>query len=189
MAGTAVTGGMWLDRSLKTFHHRQRVIIHASKKFVKRFKCDVSLKGHRVLQPGRLDAWSAHLVRVGRPSLVLLMNDASLYSLIIPAKGLRSFAAFLRVALPEIANALERHGGFFDSNNTDVIVLARSSRSLIGSMNDAVRIIRFYHEDALAMGEESHLPMIQGKLNQNIYSAIDYEMPHERLERLLSSAD
>ena len=52
------------------------MIIHASKDFSKRFKCEVSGKGHTVLQTGRLDAWSGHLFRLGRTSFVLLMNDA-----------------------------------------------------------------------------------------------------------------
>ena len=111
------------------------MIIHASKAFEKRFKCEVSGEGHVVLQSGRLDSWSGHVVRIGPISYILFMNDATLYALIIPSKGLTTFAALLKVLLPVISDLWAKHGGSFDPDNQSVIVLPRTNRSLIGSMN------------------------------------------------------
>ena len=66
------------------------IIIHTSRDFAKRYRCELSLPGEKVPQPGRLDAWSVHFVRVGRKPAALFMNDACLWSIIIPATGARS---------------------------------------------------------------------------------------------------
>jgi hypothetical protein len=75
------------------------IIIHASHAFTKRYSCELSLPGEKVLQAGRLDAWSAHLVRVGRKPVVMVMNDASLWSIIVLATGLTTLEKLLLVIL------------------------------------------------------------------------------------------
>ena len=160
------------------------MIIHASKAFEKRFKCAVSGSGQVVLQAGRLDAWSGHVVRIGYSSYVALMNDATLYCHIIPAKGLTRFPVLLKVILPLISDVWAKHGRTFDPDNQSVIVLPRTNRALIGSMNDAMRILRYYHEDAKDAGSELDLGRVMGSLNMMPYKALGFDSPGERMRKL-----
>lgn len=162
------------------------MIIHASKDFEKRLKCEISMKGHLVLQPGRLDAWSGHFFKIGRISYVMFMNDAALYAIIIPAKGFQSLSSLLKAFLPRVANLWESHGASFDRENQSVIVLPRTNRALIGSMTDAIRIFRHIHEDNLNGGTETDIQKIETCLNGIPYKALKYEQPSKLLRRLLN---
>jgi hypothetical protein len=75
------------------------IIIHASHAFAKRYSCELSLPGEKVMQAGRLDAWSAHYVQIGRKPIVMVMNDICLSSIIIPATGLTTLEKLLLVIL------------------------------------------------------------------------------------------
>ncbi|MDZ4288162.1 MAG: hypothetical protein U0984_09395, partial [Prosthecobacter sp.] len=79
------------------------MVIHASNEFKKRFRCKLSLQGQPVVQSGRLDAWSGHFIRLGTTQMALMMNDATLWSLILPAKGLFNISDLLKVFLPRVA--------------------------------------------------------------------------------------
>lgn len=164
------------------------MIIHASKAFEKRFKCEVSGEGHVVLQTGRLDAWSGHVVRIGYATYITLMNDATLYCLIIPAKGLTTFPALLKVLFPLISDVWAKHGGSFDPDNQSVIVLPRTNRALIGSMNDAMRILRHYCEDAKDARTDLNLGRVTKNLNNMPYKALKFDHPDRLLANLLGNA-
>jgi hypothetical protein len=163
------------------------MILHLSKKLADRLKCQFSMEGMSVVQAGRLDAWSGHCFRVDRIEYVIMMNDACLFSILMPAKGLTSVESFLDAFLPRVAKAWQEHGGNFDCLNQEVIILKRSNKSLIGSMTEAVKMIKFYAEfDRL---ENPHkTPMdLEKRLNMTPYSAIGYEVTHRRLARLLAN--
>ena len=66
------------------------MILRVSAAFAKRFNCDLSHEGVMVPQERRLDAWSCHYVRVARKPLVVI-NDASLYTFVFPASGVKGF--------------------------------------------------------------------------------------------------
>ena len=164
------------------------MIIHASKDFSKHFKCEVSGEGHTVLQTGRLDAWSGHIFRIRRTSYVLLMNDATLYAIIIPAKGLTTLPALLKALLPLISDLWARHGASFDADNQTVIVLPRTNRSLIGSMNDALKCLRFFCDVTEFSGTPFDLSRLEARLNDTLYKAINHDRPSRLLPKLLEGA-
>lgn len=161
------------------------MILHLSNQLARRLKCRFSLDGMQVLQPGRLDAWSGHSFRVGRIEHVMMMNDASLYTILLPAKGLTSIDSFLKAFLPRVREVWQRHGSDFDSNNQEVVVLKRANRSLIGSMNDAIKAVQFYD----VYDREDHpgyKPMdIEERLNMVPYKALGYNSPDRLLPGLL----
>jgi len=162
------------------------MIIHASKDFAKRFKCELSGAGQTVLQAGRLDAWSGHVFRVRRISFTLLMNDATLYSIIIPTTGLTTLPALLKVFLPRVSRLWAMHGASLDPDNQSVMVLPRSNRSLIGSMNEAVKSLQFFH-DVMEVDEAPFdLTRIETRLNDTYYKAINQEKPARLLPKLLA---
>jgi len=161
------------------------MILRASAAFTKRFKCDLSHKGERLPQERRLDAWSCHFVRIGRKPLVVAMNDATLYTLIFPVTGVKGFPELWLRMLGRIAEVWMRHGAEFDPDNQSVMVLPRTDRSLIGSMNDAVGLIRFYDENARDEGKELDLMEMEWRSNETPYKALGYENPERLLAKML----
>ena len=161
-------------------------IIHASQAFTKRYRPELSLPGEKVPQLGRLDAWSAHLVRIGRKPVVLFMNDASLWSIIIPATGLTTLEKLLPVLLQRISEVWSAHGAAFDVANQGIVFLSRSNRSLIGSMNDAVSQIRFVDETCRMENREMDWVEMETYLNRMPYGAMKYDRPCDRLAALLA---
>ena len=161
------------------------MILHLSKQLIERLKCSISLQGVPVIQAGRLDAWSGHCFRIGRVEHVMMMNDASLYTILMPARGLTSIGSFLKVFLPRVAEVWHQHHAEFDIKNQEVIVLKRTNRSLIGSMNDAILATKFHYgytpDEPNRFGPTS----IEERLNMVPYKAIQYAAPFELLSKLL----
>jgi len=164
------------------------IIIHASRDFAKRYQCQLSLPGEKVEQAGRLDAWSAHLVRINRKPLVMMMNDASLWSIIIPATGLTTLEKLLPVFLERVAEVWCSHGVAFDPSNQNVVFFSRTNRSLIGSMNDAISQMRFVEEGARLDGKPMDWGEMEDYLNKMPYGAMKYDRPKERLAQLLAES-
>jgi hypothetical protein len=160
------------------------MILRVSAAFTKRFKCQLSHEGARVPQEKRLDSWSCHFIRVRRKPLVVVMNDATLYTLILPVTGVKGFPELWLKLLGRIGEVWTRHGVDFDSDNQEVILLSRTNRSLIGSMNDAALLIRIYDENAKDEQKELDLIEMETRSNQTPYKALKYEWP----ERLMAQA-
>jgi IS30 family transposase len=67
-------------------------------------------------------------------------------------------------------------------------VLPRTNRSLIGSMNDAMKALRFSYEIAKTAGTPFDLSRVVTNLNRNPYKALDYDDPSRLLPKLLAGA-
>jgi hypothetical protein len=89
--------------------------------------------------------WSAALFVAGRTQYILLSNTKSLYSTVLPGKGVTSESTFIERALSGIRELLEAEGQ--ESAFSRFIVPASSKvrfakaldRSVSGSMNDLIR--------------------------------------------------
>jgi hypothetical protein len=162
------------------------IAIHASREFAKRYRCQLSLAGEKVEQPGRLDAWSAHFVRIGRIPMVVMMNDASLWAILIPATGLTTLEKLLPVFLERVAGVWGAHGVAFDSMNQSLAFFPRSNRSLIGSMNEAIFSIRCEEEMARDGGRPMDWTQMEARLNRMPYGAMKYAYPREMLAAALA---
>ncbi len=159
------------------------MILRVSVAFAKQFKCDLSHEGEKFPQQRRMDSWSCHFVRVRRKPLVVVMNDATLYTLILPVSGVRSFPDLWKRLLARMDDLWGRHGVAFDANHQSVIVMARTNRSLIGSMNDAIMLIRIYESNARDAGTELDLAAMEVRSNQTPYKALGYEWPEKLMEK------
>ncbi|MGL4400122.1 MAG: DUF6933 domain-containing protein [Luteolibacter sp.] len=160
------------------------MILRVSAAFSKQFKYVLSHPGESVPQERRLDAWSCHFIRVRRKPLVVVMNDATLYTLILPVTGVKGFSELWLKLLGRIGEVWTQHGVDFDPNNQAVVLLSRTNRSLIGSMNDAIMLIRIYDGDARTEQVDLDLAAMEVRSNQTPYKALNYERP----ERLMTSA-
>ena len=159
--------------------------IHVSEAFAQHFQCDVSLSGEAVEQEGHLDDWSAHYLEVDGEPLAYLMNDACLYSLLIPCRELESFEDLLGALLPRVAAAWQEHGGSFDPANQDVVVLERNHRPLIAVMNDALRLIKLHARDCRENRTPLQLGEMEDLLNQTPFEMIEFAHPRALLPQLL----
>ena len=155
------------------------MILHASAGFAKRFKCAVSAAGPWRGRGRRIDEWSCHYVRLGKMPVVVAMHDATLYTLIIPVTGLKTFGDFWRLFLLRVAETWAAYGADFDPANQAVVVLPRTDRTRIGSMNDGVQRFRWNR----AQGDA--LESLEAGANRTPYKAIDYAYPVDLLERML----
>jgi hypothetical protein len=140
----------------------------------------------QVLQAGRLDAWSGHCFRIGRIEHIIMMNDASLYTILMPARGLTSINSFLKEFLPRVADVWHGFGADFDAHNQEVIVLKRSNRSLIGSMNDAIQATKFHFEYVREKPHDFGPIDIEERLNMVPYKALGFQSPGRLLPKLLT---
>ena len=148
---------------------------------MKRFKCEVSLRDKPVTQPGDLNAWSVHVTKLGRSPVILAMNDASLYTLLFAATGVTSYRAFLGLMLPAIEKTWAGIGETCEATRQPVIVVRRTNRSLMGSMNEAMRILRWYHDLSQLDGSRLDLVYVEHQINETPFKGINYENPMARL--------
>lgn len=165
------------------------IIIHASQDFTKRLQCDVSMEGQRIEQPGRLLSWSAHVFRIGPTPFLLFMNDASLSAILAPAKEIRRYGDVVQFLLERIRKLWVQHGREFDPTAHPVMVLPRTNRSLMGSMNEAIHAIRFHHEWSRKGGPPFNCLTMENQLNTTPYKAINYAFPREFLGQLLAESE
>ncbi len=117
-----------------------------------------------------------------------MMNDASLYTILMPARGLTSIDSFLKAFLPKVAEVWHRFDSEFDAQNQQVIVLKRTNRSLIGSMSDAIQSAKFYHEFNLNKTYSFGPTDLEERLNMAPYKALQYSAPFELLQKLLGKS-
>ena len=165
------------------------LVVHASRAFVKRYRCEMSLVDRPVIQGGLIHSWSGHFIRIGHTPLVLLMNDATLWSIIIPVKGVTTFSAFLPIFLERVEEIWNAYGSSFDPGNQVVGIFRRTNRSLIGSMNEAVRLLRFDVEEARAEGVEPDWGGFESSLNQTPFMAMNPSFPVDAMAQYFASRE
>ena len=118
---------------------------------------------------------------------VVVMNDATLYTLILPATGVKGFPDLWMRLLARIEEVWARNGLAFDPNNQSVIMMARTDRSLIGSMNDSIKLIRIYDDVAREEKAELDLMEMERRLNETPYKALGFERPERLMAKALRS--
>lgn len=97
------------------------------------------------LDENPLADWSAHLFVAGRTQYVLLSNTRSLYSVVMPGKGVTTEGQFIERALSSIREFMEAGGQGTAYENciapaSESVRFAKSlNRSVTGSMNDMTK--------------------------------------------------
>lgn len=149
----------------------------------------------KVALPGVLPAaehplldWSAHLFLDSRIQYVLLTNTASLYSAIMPGRGVATADTFVEDAFAAIGERMCRDG--WTDAFRQVLLPARGqikfskalNRSVTGSMNDMIFAAKLY----LANGDLPR-PEIERRLNNGPLSAIEYRLPREVMRELIET--
>lgn len=133
--------------------------------------------------------WHANLVMVNRQKCVLFTHDKTLYGFLIMGLKKKDFAIldhffleglFRRLRLDgfgqkDIEHALNEHHGKISYNKTN-------SRSVLGSMNDYVKILWYYLE-----ATDFSLDTYNAAINSMPMSAIGCRFPKEAMAHLLAT--
>lgn len=158
------------------------MIIHASAEFVKHFKCRVSHPGRPVTHQRSTDSWSAHVVDLRGKKLVLLMNDMTLYALVIPLdKGL-TFDEFVLRFFKRILIEWDLRGMALSDTDLSILVLKRSNRQLIGCMNDTAKRLAVLAESGEAEDNWTRIEII---LNDTPFTLLKNKSPDESMDLLV----
>jgi hypothetical protein len=139
--------------------------------------------------------WSAGLFLVGRSQYVLVSNTKSLYSTVLPGKGVTNDSAFIESALRSIREFMEADGqeSVYERHiapaSGSVRFTKALNRSVTGSMNDLI------HHAAAWLAEGDLSPHDVGvRLNDILLSALrrseseTYGKPRDAFKALVDSA-
>lgn len=161
------------------------MIIHASKDFVQRYKIRTSAVATHNQHSRRIDSWSGHVFKMGTTPFVCFMHDASLWPLIIPAKGITKMEKLLPLFLSRVKEVWQSHGSAFDPQNQAILFHTRKDRSLIGSMNEALQHIKLMADIERAEGNPIEWTKMEAYIQRTPFSAIEYDSPERRLKAIL----
>ena len=136
-------------------HTPSMMILYGSAIFVQRLKCQVSLREERPTQPQTEDGWSGDILKLPRVEPVaVMMHDVSLATIIVPLRAVCRFDEFLPRFLDRIGPLYQSVDGSINPANQSILVLRRTNRRLIGSMNNTKQLIGFTVADQRQAGEE-----------------------------------
>ncbi len=163
------------------------MILHLSRSLAERLRCELSFRDAEVVQTGRMDSWSADLFRLrGFGSQALVMHDASLWPIVIPLGGCKGYEDFLQTLLFHVQASYLAVGGHFDRTNLTIVATKRSNRSIIGSMNEAKRLLA---HDVVAMknnfGEVDWIA-VSRQLAETPFFAVKGHLPAKRFAELVA---
>jgi len=169
-------------------------IIHCTKKLLTELEAPPN--GSMVPEPlsGFLGPWHANLIRIERRKCILLTNDSTLYSFLIPGvkkKDLSNFrelfALHLKMNLakegfgPEdIAKALREYD--------EIAIAPTANRSVLGSMNDLAYQADFLVSRAGGL-EKGDILTVNMMLNRIPMGAIKYRYAIDELYELFGRTD
>lgn len=120
--------------------------------------------------------WSAASFVAGRTQYILLSNTRSLYSTVMPGKGIADEGEFTVRALGSIKDFLQQHGqeAVYErliAPATDTVRFARAlNRSVTGSMNDLTK-----HAAYLLAAGDASLFEVASRLNDTPMSALKHD--------------
>ena len=166
---------------------RFKMIIRLSTKLATKLK--VKTAGKLPLYQNSMADWSAHLFNVGRTQYVIITNTQSLYSVVVPGRGMIDSSHFIEGVLACIRETMDADGlaDVFDKQIAPAIEAVQFSkalsRSVTGSMNDMI-----FHAKAW-LSEDSHSPLeTSNELNDIPFSSLYYNKPRKVLQFLAGTS-
>jgi hypothetical protein len=169
-------------------------VIHCTKKLLKELEASPGRSITPEHLSGFLGPWHANLIWIERRKCLLLTNDRTLYSFLIPRAKKKDLVNFkelfvlhLKMNLakegfgPEdISKALEEYG--------EIAIAPTKSRSVLGSMNDLANQVEFLvsREDGL---EEGDMLTVNMMLNRIPMGAIKYRYSIDKVYELFGRTD
>ena len=153
-------------------------------------KIGIKPKTAAALHDNHFADWTGHLFLANRLQLIIFTDTATLYSLLIPGKGIKTGELLLKNAcamMAEIMNADGLQHGYENHIQPclDEVIYAKTlNRSVTGSMNDLIYQSKMY----LAHFDLSLFEIIS-RLNDNPLSYLDYNNPRNAMRQLMQQMD
>jgi len=141
--------------------------------------------------PGRgpLLDWHAHLFTVQRTQYILSTNTASLYSLVMPGRGITNSRQFVQALSDGLQDFLAGQGQPPNtvmnllSSDRDVAFVKISDRRILGTMNDLI------FQSKIRLGEGQQTPFtVSYYLNETPMSYLKYRSPKAAFQELFRQA-
>jgi hypothetical protein len=135
---------------------------------------------------GPLLDWNAHLFTVQRTQYILVTNTASLYSLVMPGRGITNDRQFIQSFSAGLQDFLAGQGQkpnaamALPSPDLDASFAKITDRHLLGSMNDLIFQSKFRLEEGQQM-----LFDVSFYLNETPLSYLKYRSPKTAFQELL----
>lgn len=129
--------------------------------------------------------WSARLFTVNRAQYVLLTNTASLYSVLMPGRGITEETTFLDHAIEAMRRYMQQDGLSLIFSNFIVPATGTASfhkplsRSITGSMNEMVFESKYF----MSSGEFSPFD-VNERLNETPHASLKFAFAREAFKRL-----
>ncbi len=124
------------------------------------------------------EEWYGHLFTANRIQYILFTNAYSLFSIVIPAKGILSLRDFMDLTFSSLNEELKNVGlemimQKYITPKTEVIdVCKTNNRGILGSMNDMI-----HHSKYFLIEYNLSLTEISKRLNKTPFSYIKYKTP------------
>jgi hypothetical protein len=134
--------------------------------------------------------WTARLFTASRVQYILMTNTRSLYSVVMPGKGVSADALFLHAAMDAMTAFLRADGNAFIfkrfiAPEAGAAVFSKTlNRSVTGSMNDLVFQTKV---DLIHFGYSLH--EISSRLNETPMSYLGYGHPREVFMTMMMHAE
>lgn len=131
--------------------------------------------------------WTANLFMVSRWQCIILTNSASLYSVIVPGKGVPNERAFIEQGMKALRDTMALDGimDMFDTRIASALDSVRfcktGDRRVLGSMNELIFQAKV---DFLHMGRP--LQLVNHGLNRTLLSLLKGQYPIEAFVALAS---
>jgi len=134
--------------------------------------------------------WHAHLFTVRRIKYILATNTASLYSLVMPGRGITTGRQFSQALSDGLQAFLSVQGqpptpaGILLSPDQDAVFAKITDRHILGSMNDLI------FQSKIRLGEWQQTPFaVSYYLNETPMSYLKYRSPKDLFLELLLEAE
>lgn len=122
--------------------------------------------------------WYCNLFIANRRKYFLVVNAITLYSIIFPAKGIKNESGFINSFLSELSDQMISDGfnDIFDNkiknNCEEVYYYKTESRSVLGSMNDMINMLKY----SIEVGDSSERE-INDLCNRTPFTSINPNIP------------
>ncbi len=155
-------------------------------------KIKLGNRTEKPLEQNELADWSANLFVVNRQQYILLSNTKSLYSCLMPGKGITNESKFVDKTIQSIEKFMQEDGrGRYHETLVlpeceDIHFGKALSRSVTGSMNDHIFAAKIYLQENMDLSE------ISRRLNVTPMSALrdeigeNYNRPERAMDQILS---
>ncbi len=169
-------------------------IIHCTKKLLNELEASQSGTMAPEHSSGFLGPWHANLIRIERRKCILLTNDRTLYSFLIPGVKKKDLVDFRALFALHLKMNLAKEGfGPEDINKAlgeygEIAIAPTTNRSVLGSMNDLADQVDFLVRRSGGL-EQGDMLTVNMMLNRIPMGAIKYRYAIDKVYELFDRTD